>query len=197
MPAPAPMPPAPMTPTPMHPAPMHRAPRSPAPISPSRAARHGAARLRLRLPVAAMLCWLASICPGVAGAELYRYVDQDGVTVYSQSPPPTGDADTIRPAPGPGTADTDAARQRLRTGLEQYMDRREQRQREREAARQAEREAEQRAAGCAAARKNLDTMQRLGPHRLRMPDGSLIRPDAQERARMVGELQEQIQAQCD
>lgn len=53
-----------------------------------------------RLIALALAC---AVVP-LASADLYKYVDKDGKTVYSDQPPPGGaDAKTVHVAPGPST----------------------------------------------------------------------------------------------
>ncbi len=53
-----------------------------------------------RLIILAVACAVAPL----AGAELYKYVDKDGKTVYSDQPPPKGEAKTLHIAPPPPPA---------------------------------------------------------------------------------------------
>jgi len=55
-----------------------------------------------RLIVLALACAIAPL----ASAELYKYVDKDGKTVYSDTPPPGVDAKTVHVAPSSGGGGT-------------------------------------------------------------------------------------------
>ncbi|WP_067563672.1 DUF4124 domain-containing protein [Halofilum ochraceum] len=46
---------------------------------------------------------LLSLIPAVAMAEVYKWVDEDGVTHYSQQPPPSGTPTVITPDAAPPT----------------------------------------------------------------------------------------------
>lgn len=46
--------------------------------------------------------------PLLAGAQLYKYVDKNGKTIYSDQPPPSGDAKQIRVQTGGGPSDAPA-----------------------------------------------------------------------------------------
>lgn len=50
-----------------------------------------------RVIILAVVCAFAPL----AGADLYKYVDKDGKTVYSDQPPPKGEAKAIHIAPLP------------------------------------------------------------------------------------------------
>jgi hypothetical protein len=149
-------------------------------------------------PLAALLAWSCTagwLTP--AGAQMYRYVDENGVTVYSQVPPRSVDATEIQPDPGPSAAARNAALQRLRRQLESDFDRRS------EAKRQAEQQAEEaaraevRANNCHAARTNLDTLQNLGARHLELPDGRVVTPGEQQRQRLIEDARAQVRENCD
>lgn len=141
---------------------------------------------------AALLAWHTG-----TAAQIYRYVDENGEVVYSQTPPPNGDATTITPDPGPGDAEAAAALERLRRQLEDQFDRRGAGERAaEEAAGQAAR-AEQRKKNCQAARTNLSTLQNLGGSYLELPDGRVVAPDAGQRRRLIEDAQGHIRDNCD
>lgn len=131
-----------------------------------------------------------------SAADMYRYVDETGVTVYSQSPPPAGDSVRVDAVSGPGEAEASAARERLRGQLEADLDRRLEQQQAAEAS-AAEENARARAEACQAARGNLATLQSSQATRLRLPDGSTVRPTDAERAELIAETQAQIGDVCD
>jgi hypothetical protein len=158
---------------------------------PRRARRVRAARTNVCL-AAALFAWQIT-----ASAEIYRYVDDNGEVVYSQTPPPNGDATTITPAPGPSAAAAAAARERLRRQLEERFDRRSAEDRAAEEAAQEAARAEQRKQNCRAARTNLTTLQNLGPRRLELPDGRVVRPNAEQHHRLIEDSQRHIRDHCD
>ena len=116
-----------------------------------------------------------------ATPAMYRWVDENGVTVYSQAPPPYGDAVKLKKRRPPRIEDAAAARTRLESQREQAFDEGEaRREAEAEQARKTDEEL-RRAANCAAAGANLETFQHLGPRRIRTPEGYRIAlPDQQE-----------------
>jgi hypothetical protein len=135
--------------------------------------------------------------PLTAPAQPYRYVDENGVTVYSQSPPAAAPAVSVDLAPPPPAAETAAALQRLQQQIEQDFDTRGDEARAAEAAATEAAAAAKRAEGCAAARQNLRTLEDLGARMLRMPDGSVRRPGDAERAEMMDAARAQITDLCD
>lgn len=137
-----------------------------------------------------------SLCMPLASAQMYRYVDESGVTVYSQSPPPEGNSVRIDAAAGPGDAEATAARERLRGQLESELDRRLEEQQSAEASARAE-NATARAQACEAARGNLETLQSSQATRLKLPDGTTIRPTDEQRAGLIAETRAQIGELCE
>ncbi len=146
---------------------------------------------------AAVLALLVAVAAAPARAQMYRYVGENGVTTYSQVPPPTGDATEMTPDPGPSQAERDAATQRLRQQLESDFDRRTERElaAEKDAAEAAD--AEVRAKNCSAARTNLTTLSNLGVHYLNLPDGRTLKPNEAERQGLIEEARRQIRDNCD
>lgn len=131
-----------------------------------------------------------------ASSGVYRWVDENGVTVYSQNAPPAGEAVRIRPQPGPSPADQAAAEERLKAQLEQAMDVEEERRRvEEEEAKEAE-QAAAKADACKAARTNLDTLQNLGNRMVRTADGRYLRLSEDEVAAKIKEAQTQVDDYC-
>jgi len=123
-----------------------------------------------------------------AGAELYKWTDEQGSTHYSQTPPPSGEVETIKPPP---PADPEAAREQL----EQYREtlRREPDNRADRA--QAAREtAEIAHRNCAAARKNLDTYTRY--RSVRNAEGELEVLTDEERLSRLRTAREMIEKYC-
>ena len=119
------------------------------------------------------LCLCRLVLSGSIEAAIYRWVDESGTTVYSQSPPPDGKAELIQGGPTAATPEeAGAARERLQQTIEADFDRREERKRAAaEKAKSAEAEA-RRKRNCAAARQDLEVLQAPGPRRAVYPDGT-------------------------
>lgn len=164
-------------------------------IPPSRCIARQRAR---RLAAALLPLWLGATLP--LAAQVYRYVDEQGVTVFSQHPPPGAagtPVESVPVAPPPPAAATEAARERLREQIEQSFDQREAQAQSAAEARVAAAEAAERASACAAARTNLETLQGNPARRLWRPDGTLFLPSAAERDSLIAEARAQIEAHCD
>jgi hypothetical protein len=143
----------------------------------------------------ALLAALLS-CSTADGA-MYRWVDENGVTVYSQTARVGGDAVRIDRQAGPTLAEQQAARAHLQEQLEQSQDAAEAKKAaEAEAAAKRE-EAEQRFTACEAARHNLETLRNLGPRMVRTSDGEYKRMTEDEVAAGIDEASRQIKEYCD
>lgn len=127
---------------------------------------------------------------------MYRWVDQNGATVYSQSPPPSGEATAIPQQPAPRPADVEAARKRLQQQLEKEFDA-QQAASDRAAKHAAEQEARKRDdETCAAARRNLETITRLGSRRVVTPEGDEVYLSDERRRELTDEARDQIEKYC-
>ena len=133
---------------------------------------------------------LTALWLGSAEARVYRWVDENGVTVYSQSPPATGQAEEVKvhtstaaPAPqSPENPDTD-------TGNDAAP----------EAGPSKEEIAESnriKAENCQAARHNLDMYRNLGNKLVKTPDGLYKRLSEEERQAKIQESQRLMDEYC-
>jgi hypothetical protein len=143
--------------------------------------------------VLVLTLWVCQAVP--VQAAMYQWVDETGVTVYSQTPPPRGDAREIRPPPPPAES-PQAIEQNLRDQLQRLNDAREDREVAAQARRQEQERQELDRRNCSAARANLASLERLGGGLLHLPDGSYVRlTEEQRQARMAGARQ-QIGQHC-
>lgn len=131
---------------------------------------------------------------GSAEARMYRWVDEDGVTVYSQSPPATGEAQEVKvhastasPAPaatgdanGPANSDAPSA-----TDQDQGPSKDE--------IAESNRIKEE---NCQAARHNLNLYQNLGNKLVKTPDGLYQRLTEEERQEKIQESQRLMDEYC-
>jgi len=153
-------------------------------------------------PVGRILARLALLLLGgtavlAASGAMYRWVDENGVTVYSEQAPPVEGAVEIDKHAGPSEAEQQAAMERLRRQREQAFD--EQEARQDAAAEKAEKaaDAKQRAESCSAARSNLQKYQDLGYGMVKTPDGRYQLLSEEEVKVKLDLAQEQIKAFCD
>ena len=136
--------------------------------------------------------WMSAM----AAAPLYRWTDENGVTVYSQQPPPGTEATRLTPAPGPSAEESQRAEERLRSLVEQDLDKREEAKRqEQESQEQAELQARRRA-NCEAARQNLATLESPQIDRVRTAAGEIQALSDETRALYLEEARKMIQENC-
>lgn len=145
-----------------------------------------------------LLATMLAAAPLCQGAEVYKWVDEHGVTVYSQSPPPSGTAELSAPPPPPPPPPgaPDAARETLQGELERLDKARE--TREKAAADEEKRQKEQadRQAACESARKYQADLESRPRVLLQEPDGSTRRLSDDELASMREEARKQVQELC-
>jgi hypothetical protein len=129
-------------------------------------------------------------------AEVYRWVDEEGVTVFSQRPPPVGAATQVRTPAGPSEAERQAAQARLRGLAETSVDRRDDRGNKDDKAAKEKQVQAKKDADCDAARKNLDTLINHGKGRIKKPDGTFGYLGKDELAGQIEAAKAQIAANC-
>ena len=130
-----------------------------------------------------------------ATGEIYHWVDDQGVTHYSQTPAPSGTVTRLaEPAPDPvGNSDT---LERMNQQLEQMQERQEVRREQEAEQREDEQLQARRQANCEAAKRNLDI---LGPTRrlIKTPGEDYRRLTEEERQARIREHEEIIARDCD
>jgi hypothetical protein len=140
-----------------------------------------------------LLALLGGFC---AHADVYRWVDENGVTVYSQTPPPEGGADKIKPnvsTPSRSAAGTQKQLDAMRKDLDEYL-------KDKSEAKQERREQEKRekiaAANCVTARANLENLEAAAGRLIRLPDGSYTRLTEEERQQRLDEARKATDDYC-
>ena len=128
---------------------------------------------------------------------MYRWVDENGVTVYSQTPPPSGDVVRLKKQPAPSTDATEAARERHQRQRERVFDELEGRKDAEAEKSQQVAEAQYRKTNCAAARKNLEAFKNLGPRMIQTPDGKFLRLSEDEVEAQIAKAQDQVKTYCE
>lgn len=140
---------------------------------------------------------LALTCATPLSAETYRWVDENGATVYSQSPPPAGrQAETIKPPPPPAIT-PEEARRKLDEQRQFLEDRREDREIGKEKTAAGKEETQRRSQNCQAARANLKQLEGNTQVRMRDADGQYRRYTEEERQAKMAEARQQIEQYCD
>lgn len=131
-----------------------------------------------------------------ATAAMYRWVDENGVTVYSQSPGPNGESIGLKNQPAPRAEDAQAARERTRQQRERALDEGEARQETKTERSKKVGEEKLRAANCEAARNNLYSYQNLGRRMVRTADGRYLRLSEDEIGTQIEKARMQVNEFC-
>jgi len=88
-----------------------------------------------------ILAAVAALALTTAQAQLYKYVDKNGKTVYSDSPPPDADSKQIRVQPSGGPSDVPAAKTSVQRDKDAEKGRKEAAKKSEKDAKDAERQA--------------------------------------------------------
>jgi hypothetical protein len=130
-----------------------------------------------------------------AHAQIYRWVDEQGVTVYSNTPPPSGGAQRIKPPPPPAE-DPEQTRQRMEARRQAMDDLFEDRELAQQKFAQERKRMAVRNSNCQGARANLEKLATSAQSLVRLPDGSYVRFTEEERQQRMLEAQNQINRSC-
>lgn len=128
--------------------------------------------------------------PLAASAQVHKWVDENGVTVYSQVPPPNATASQVVAPPPPPATDPADARQALDDRIERLdeisQSRDEADTAQRDSRRQADSET-QVAAACSQARAHLKALESGPPRKI------IVGPDGEAKRLSYEELQAEIE----
>lgn len=138
--------------------------------------------------------WLAAF--GLAQAAMYKWVDENGVTQYSQFPPPAREYQTVVPPPPPAE-DPEGAQQQLEQLLQKQDEAAKARTETAEKEQKAAAAAERRKENCRIARSNLEKLNTSGGRRIIGPDGVAYYQTEEERQQRIAEAQKHIDEFCD
>lgn len=128
-------------------------------------------------------------------AAMYKWVDENGVTQFSQTPPRDQPAERLRPPPPPAE-DPAAARERLQKQIDGFDNRRLMEEVGAEEQAKQDADAAERNKRCEAARRNLETLQLGGGRRIRDESGAVIRPTDEWREQRMEEARKAIAEYC-
>jgi len=135
----------------------------------------------------------------VAGvdAAMYKWTDESGQTVYSQTPPSSGSAIKLKKPPEPSPAEIERARETQRQEFERSHHKAKERAQARSEEAKHRHNQEIRAKNCETARNNLSTIENLGRHRVLTPDGEPASLSEEEREAKMSEARAIIKNNCD
>ncbi|MFW5969480.1 MAG: DUF4124 domain-containing protein [Halofilum sp. (in: g-proteobacteria)] len=137
-----------------------------------------------------------SLSGPLAAEAIYRWVDEDGVTHYSQQPPPSRDASRVR-VNRPPDEEVQRERREMEETRERLESRREERRKGEQAAREEAEDRKRREQRCADLRSSLKRL--TENRRLLVPDGEgdVRRMPEEERQQRADKRRRQIEEQCE
>lgn len=129
-----------------------------------------------------------------AAAEMYKWVDENGQTHYTQEPPPPGIAGSeIRPQAAPPA--TESAQESLRKLQERVDGRLEEREKGKKTASEDAAHAAEKQKRCEAARQRLEKAERPRTNFVD-PDGTQRRATEEERLEQIKQSEKQVAEFC-
>jgi hypothetical protein len=132
---------------------------------------------------------------GPATARLYKWVDENGVTQYTQTPPPKGDFSSVKPPPKPAV-DPQQAQSEMEKRLEAFQQRRDDSAKSKaEADKQAAERAEK-TKKCEKARKNLTFLQTHARVRTTDKEGNATLLPEEKRQEKIKQANDAIKKYC-
>lgn len=137
--------------------------------------------------------WLA--IAGLAQAAMYKWIDENGVTHYTQYPPPDRKVDVVAPPPPPAE-DPQGAQKKLESLLQKQDEQRKAAATATEEQTKTSTEAKQREARCQTARKNLAALTTGGRKRVVGPDGVATFLAEEDRQAKIAEAKKTIEESC-
>lgn len=137
---------------------------------------------------------LISLSP--AAAKTYRWVDENGVTIYSQTPPPSGKITIIKPPLPPAAPPEEIMKdlKRRQAALDEAKKKKEESgEKEADEAKNAEIKKQ----NCKISRKNLADIERYPRVRMKMDDGSYKQLTDEERQAEIDKYTKDIEEYCE
>lgn len=133
--------------------------------------------------------------PSLATADAYRYQDENGQTVYSQSPPSDKDAKVIKPPPPPSSsaAAEKAALEKTITTDKEKIEKTKEEQKEIDTSNLTQ---EQMHTNCQRARKYLGELQLKGRIKLIGPDGQATMLSEDQKNAEIAKTQGMVKSYC-
>ncbi len=126
---------------------------------------------------------------------MYKWVDENGVTVYSQTPPASGKSTEVKPPPPPAMT-PEEAREKLNRTRPRLEDAAEDRELAEQKANKKEKVAEAYEVNCSAARNNLMNWEGNPRKLVGRPDGTYARVTEEERQQKMQEARDLIEKFC-
>ena len=145
------------------------------------------------LPVIFGTLMLLTAQPGLA--KTYKWVDENGVTQYTQTPPPKGDYESVKPPPKPAIHPEEAKKQLLER-VEAYDERRTDAQKSQEEADKKQAETDKKASDCEKSKQNLSYFESKTRIKQKDKDGNVVLLPEEERQKKIQKMREDIKKLC-
>lgn len=139
---------------------------------------------------------IALACPVGAVAAVYKWIDEDGNTVYSQIPPPKQREHSKVAPPPPPAVDPATAQRQLQEMQQRLEDSREDRELTAEKQDQEQAQRKARETRCAQARNNLRILQQRARQLINDGSGDYRRLSEEEKATKIARYQEVVKKDC-
>ena len=129
-------------------------------------------------------------------ADVYKWVDAQGQTHYSQTPPPVGQSSDVIQTEKPPLLDVESQQKEVDTLIQQQQEAQKQKQERLAQQKQNAQLAEENAERCKVAKRNLQQYQDNPGRRIMDSEGNVTRPSEEDRQEMIKKLQEAITEFC-
>jgi len=127
--------------------------------------------------------------------KTYRWIDENGVTVYSQKPPRSGPATEIKPPPPPAISPQEAQR-KLDAQKQVLEDLREDRELKKKEVKEKKAETKRLKSNCEAAQRNLTSLMNSPYGRIKESDGTYRYITEETRQKKIKEAEKQTKENC-
>jgi len=138
--------------------------------------------------------WLVAM--GLAQAAMYKWVDENGVTQYTQYPPPNRKVEVVAPPPPPAE-DPQEAQKKLEATLQKQNEQRETATTAGEEQAKTAEQAKLREQNCQTARSNLEKLTTGGRKRVIGADGVASYLTEEDQQARIDKAKKQIEEFCD
>jgi hypothetical protein len=153
----------------------------------------------MRYPLISVLLCVLMLTTTSAVAATYKWVDENGQTVYSQTPPPSGtqDVERVKAPPRPPSNSGTAAAQKTKDDADAFNERREEKKTQQQDKKNMQKADAQRKEHCDGMRADIETLTNKPIVRRTSEDGSESRVlTTEEREADVKMLRERVKKEC-
>lgn len=132
---------------------------------------------------------------GQSYAVVYKWVDENGQTHFSQTPPEQSEVEVIKTQPSPAV-DVEKSQKEIDDLIKQQAEDDKIKQQQKQEQQQKAEQAKAKAENCKTARKNLKTYQDNPGRRMTDAEGNVTRPSEEKRQEMIKKLKEAVSEFC-